>query len=127
MVTDLLTRIQNAQKVKKDLIKAPYSNLDFAVAEILVKNGWLESAAKKGRMPKRIIELKLKYNVEGKGVISGVKIISKPSRRLYAGYSSLRPVKQNYGTGVISTSKGLMTYREARKAKAGGQLMFEIW
>lgn len=127
MVTDLLTRIQNAQKVKRDLVKAPYSNLDFAVAEILAKNGWLESAAKKGRMPKRVIELKLKYDQEGKGVISGVKFLSKPSRRLYAGHLKLRPVRQNYGTGIISTPKGLMTYREARKAKVGGQLMFEIW
>jgi len=127
MVTDLLIRIKNAQQAKKDLVKAPYSNLDFAVAEILAKSGYLDSAAKKGRLPKRIIEMKLKYNKNGKGVISGVKILSKPSRRLYTGYSALRPVKQNYGTGILSTSKGLMTYREAKKAKLGGQLLFEIW
>ena len=126
MYYDLLIKIKNAQKAKKDTLKVPYSNLDFAVAEILAKNSYLEAVAKKGRMPKRIIEIKLKYT-DGKGVISGLKLLSVPSRRLYSGYQELRPVKQGYGLRVLSTSKGLMTTQEAKKAKIGGQLLFEIW
>lgn len=127
MYLDLLTRIQNAQKVRKDIIKVPYANLDFTVAELLAKNNYLDSVAKKGRMPKRVLEIKLKYDANGKGAINGVKFISKPSRRIYSGYAPLRPVKQGYGLGVISTSKGVFTTKEARKEKVGGQLLFEIW
>jgi|SRR3989344_3087125 len=126
MYTDLLTKVKNAQKAKREFLKVPYSNLDFAISELLVKNNYLESAAKKGRMPKRVIEIKLKYT-DGKGVINNVTFLSKPSRRIYGGYSELRKVKQGYGLAVISTSKGLMTTGEAKKAKVGGQLLFEIW
>ena len=122
----MLIKVKNAQKARKEFLKVPYSSLDFAVSEILAKNNYLESAVKKGRMPKRIIEIKLKYN-DGKGVISGIKLLSKSSRRLYGGYSDFREVKQGYGLAIVSTSKGLMTTREAKKAKTGGQLLFEIW
>lgn len=127
MYLDLLTKIKNAQKARKEILKVPYSNLDFAIAELLAKNNYLESAAKKGRMPKRIIEIKLKYNQEKQGAINGIVTLSKPSRRLYAGYRDFKLVKQGYGLAVVSTSKGTMTAKEARKMKLGGQLLFEIW
>lgn len=126
MYLDLLIKIKNAQKARKETLKVPYSNLDFAVAEVLAKNNYLDSVAKKGRMPKRVIEIKLRYE-NGRGVITGTNFLSKPSRRLYGGYKTLRPVKQGYGLGVISTPKGVMTTKEARKEKVGGQLLFEIW
>ncbi len=126
MYLDLLTKIKNAQKARKETLKVPYSNLDFAVAEVLAKNNYLDSVAKKGRMPKRVIEIKLRYE-KGHGVITGTNILSKPSRRLYGGYKALRSVKQGYGLGVISTPKGVMTTKDARKEKVGGQLLFEIW
>lgn len=127
MLNNLLISIKNAQKARKESVKLPYSNFDFAVAELLAKSGFVENAAKKGRMPKRIIEVKMKYDTAGQGAITGIKVLSKPSRRLYAGYSELRSVKQGYGVSVVSTSKGLMTASEARKQKVGGQLLFEIW
>lgn len=127
MLNNLLTSIKNAQKAKKESVKLPYSNFDFAVAEILAKKGFIENASKKGRMPKRIIDVKIKYDEAGQGAITGVKVLSKPSRRLYSGYSELRPVKQGTGISVVSTSKGVMTASEARKQKVGGQLLFEIW
>ncbi|HEY4475306.1 MAG TPA: 30S ribosomal protein S8 [Candidatus Paceibacterota bacterium] len=126
MYTDLLTRIKNSQAAKMEYVKVPFSNADFAIAELLAKRGYLESAAKKGRMPKRVIEIKLKYP-DGKGAITGVKFKSKSSRRLYLGYRDLRPVKNSYGDSVISTSKGIMTGKEARKQKLGGEILFEIW
>lgn len=127
MYLDLLIQIKNAQQARKDSLKVPYSNLDFAVAELLAKHNYLDSVAKKGRMPKRIIEIKPKYDPKGQGAINGVRTLSKPSRRLYVGYQELRPVKQGYGLSVVSTSKGIMTGKDARKEKVGGQLLFEIW
>jgi len=71
--------------------------------------------------------LKLKYDEEKRGAIRGIKLVSKPSRKLYTGYRQLRPVRQGYGVGIISTPKGIMTVKEAKKQKVGGQLLFEIW
>ncbi len=127
MVNDTLTKIKNAQAAKKESLKISFSNMDLAVLEVLEKNKFVESVAKKGRMPKRIIEVKLKYDKDGQGVIHGVKVLSKPSRRLYAGYKDIRLVKQGFGILVLSTPKGIMDGREARKAKVGGQILFEIW
>lgn len=126
MYTDLLTKIQNAQKAKKASVKVPFSNMDLAVAELLLKHDFVAAVNKKGRMPKRVLEIELKY-ITDKGAISGVKFLSVPSRRLYAGYTDLRPVKQGYGLALISTPKGIMTSLEAKRAKTGGQLLFEIW
>jgi len=78
MYIDLITKIKNAQQAKKEKIKVPYSNMDMAILEVLAKYGYVGELAKKGRMPKRVIEIKLMYE-DGLGVIGGVKIISKPS------------------------------------------------
>lgn len=127
MYIDLLIQVKNAQDARKETVKIPFSNINMILAELLAKNSYIESAEKKGRMPKRIIEIKLKYE-NGKGVIRGLKILSKPSRRIYAGYKDLKPkIRQGYGLGVVSTPKGILTTGEARKMKVGGELMFEIW
>jgi len=127
MYFDLLTKIKNAQAVKKESIKMPYSNMDMKIAEILAANKFVESVEKKGRLPKRIIEVKLKYEADGHNGITDVKFLSTPSRRLYAGYRTFRPVRQGYGLSVVSTPKGIMTGAEARKEKVGGTLLFEVW
>jgi len=126
MYTDLLIKIKNAQQAKKESIKMAYSNMDWRVAEILAANKYIESVEKKGRPPKRALEIKLRY-IDNRGAINGVKFISKPSRRIYIGYKDLKPVRNGYGIGVISTPRGIMTTREARKNKVGGQMLFEIW
>lgn len=126
MYTDLLAKIKNAQAVKKESVKLPYSNMDYAVAEVLASHKFLDGAFKKGRMPKRVLDLKLKYK-DGKGVIEGVRILSKPSRRLYTGYKDIKPVRQGYGLLILSTPKGVMDGKSAKKQKLGGQLLFEIW
>ena len=127
MYTDLLTKIKNAQHARMETMKVPYSNMDFIIAELLARHGYLESVAKKGRLPKRVIEIKLKYDGK-KGVITGVKFLSKPSRRIYSGYDKLRPTKMGgHSVSVVSTPKGIMTFREARREKVGGELLFEIW
>ncbi len=127
MYTDLLTKLRNAQKARKEMLKLPFSNMDFAVAELLGKYNFVENVSKKGRMPKRVIEIKLKYDDKGQGAIVGVRFISKPSRRIYLGYKDLKAVRQGYGISALSTPKGVMSNLQARKDKVGGQLLFEIW
>lgn len=127
MYTDLLTRIKNAQQARKDVLRVPFSKMDYAVSETLAKYGFVVSAEKKGRMPKRVIEIVLKYDSDGVGAVNGTRFLSKPSRRVYAKHTDLYPVNHGYGIGVVSTSRGLMTTTEARNAKVGGQLLFEIW
>lgn len=126
MYIDILIQIKNAQNAKKESVKVPFSNMDLAVLEVLEKNKFVESVAKKGRMPKRIIEVRLAYK-DGQGAIHGIKFYSKPSRRLYSGYKSIKLVRQGFGLAVLSTPKGIMDGKEARKQKVGGQLLFEIW
>ncbi len=126
MYTDLLTRIKNAQLARLESVKAPYSSMDMAIAELLAARGYIGDAQKKGRLPKRIIEIKLKYT-DGGGAITGIRFLSKPSRRRYFGWRDLRPVKQGYGMLVISTPKGMMASTEAKKQKLGGEALFEIW
>ena len=126
MYTDSLTKIKNAQAVKKESVKVPYTNSDFAVGELLAKHKFIEEVSKKGRMPKRALELKLKYK-NGQGAIQGVRFLSRPSRRLYAGYKEIKPVRQGYGLLALSTPKGILDGKTAKKEKVGGQLLFEIW
>ncbi len=127
MVNRFINIIKNAQKARKEYVKFPYSNFDFSVAEILAKKGFIEAVAKKGRLPKRIIEVKMKYDETGRGAIEGVRFWSKPARRMYTGYKSIKPVRQGYGAAIVSTSKGVMAADEARKQKVGGEILFEIW
>lgn len=126
MLLNALTKIKNAQDAKQETVKIPFSNMNAAVLDVLEKNKFIESAAKKGRMPKRIIEVRLKYK-NGKGAINKIKILSKFSRRLYSGYKKLMPIRHGFGIAVLSTPKGIFDDKTAKKEKVGGQLLFEIW
>lgn len=127
MYLNTLTKIKNALHRRFERVKVPHSNLDLAILETLARNGYLDSVAKKGRGPKRIIDIKLKYDTGGKPVISDVKFISKPSRRLYIGYQAMKKSRDGYGHFIFSTPKGILTNIEARKSKVGGEILFEIW
>lgn len=127
MYINLLTQLKNAQAVKKESIKVFQSRLKEKVLEVLKDNGYIENLEKKGRGPKKILDIKLKYDENGIGAISGIKFISKPSRRLYFGYKDIRPVKHGYGLIILSTPKGILTGKEARKMKIGGEALFQIW
>ena len=126
MYIDLLVQLKNAQAVKKENIKFPYSKNDSAIAEILAANKFINTFEKKGRGIRRILDIKLKYD-NNEGAISGLAIMSKSSRRIYLGYKEIKPVKYGYGIMIISTPMGIMTDKEARKNKVGGEALFKIW
>ena len=126
MYIDLLIQIKNAQAAKKETLKVPFSTMDMAVVELLAKRGYVTSAEKKGRMPYRVIEIVLAYP-NGAPAITTVKLVSKPSRRLYAGYRDFKKIRQGYGMAVVSTPAGILDTMEAKRKKVGGQLLFEIW
>ena len=126
MYWNTLTKIKNAGQRKHDRIKVPSTKLDLAIAETLVKHGYLDSAVKKGKGAKKIIDIRLKYK-DGVHAISGIKFFSRPSRRVYVGYEEMKKSRSGYGYYFFSTPMGLMTNIEARKNKVGGEMLFEIW
>lgn len=120
MYTNLLIKIKNASAVEKDKVISPFTKMDMAIVDILVRGGYVKEAEKKGRT-KKYIEVRLEKKIQG------LKFISTPSRHIYTSFDKLRPVKNGYGLGVVSTSQGIMTNTEARKKRVGGELLFEIW
>lgn len=127
MYWDAIVRIKNGLERRYEKVKVPYSKFDLNILESLVKEGYLESATRKGKGVKRIIDIRLKYKDDGTPAISGLKFISRPSRRMHSGYRDIRPSHQHYGRFILSTPEGVLTDKEARKNKIGGQVLFEIW
>ncbi len=125
-ISDMLNRIKNAQAVEKTTVEISFSDLNYEIAKILAKHGFIEGAEKKGRKVKKILEITLKYDNKIPA-ISGLKRISKPGQKIYSASRKIKRVKGGYGISIISTSKGLMTDKEARKNKIGGEILCEIW
>jgi len=119
----ILPEIKNAIGARKDRLTIPYSKMDHAVLTALVGVGYIKSADREVIGKKNFLAIKLAKN----GTVNDFKLISKPSRHFYMDYRSLRPVMQGHGIGVLSTSRGIMTSRDARKQKVGGEYLFEIW
>jgi small subunit ribosomal protein S8 len=126
MYYDLLTRIKNGLRARKETIHAPFSNFDFAVAKFLQETGYVSAADKRNVGKKALIDIRLKY-VNGEPAITDFKLVSKPSRRMYIGYRDVMPVRQGHGYAAISTPSGIMSNRAARKKKVGGEYLFQIW
>jgi len=125
-ISDMLNRIRNAQAMLKERVDIPFSNLKYEIAKILEREGFIEKVEKKGKKAKRIIEIILKYQ-DKIPKITGLKRISKPGQRIYLPVKKIKKVREGYGITIISTSKGLMANKEARKHKLGGEVICEIW
>lgn len=125
-IADMLTSIRNAQAVHKEIVRIPFSKIKLEIAKILEKEGFTNKTERKGKKIKKFIEITLKY--EGKEpAISGLKKVSKPGQRIYVGAQEIRPVRSGYGISIVSTSKGLMAGKEARRQNLGGEIMCKIW
>ena len=126
-IADMLTRIRNAQIAKHDAVVLPASNAKKAIAKILLNEGYVKSVDFIDEAPQGNIKITLKY-VNGKQpVIAGLKRISKPGLRVYARHEELPKVLGGLGIAIISTSKGLMTDKEARKQMIGGEVLAYSW
>ncbi len=123
----MFNRIRNAQAVSKEKVNVPFSNLRFEIASILKEKGFVKEVKKRKQKGKKTIEIVLKYDKEQEPAIRGIIKISKPGQRIYVKAEEIKILKGGYGIKIVSTSKGIMTGREARKQKIGGEMIAEIW
>ena len=127
-ITDMLTRIRNANIAKHDVVEVPASKMKKAISEILVNEGYIKGYEVKEDGVKSTIRMTLKYGKDkNEKVISGIKKISKPGLRVYADTDNLPKVLGGLGTAIISTNKGVITDKEARKLGVGGEVIAFIW
>lgn len=126
-ISDFLTRIRNSIMVNKKLVKVNYSKVIFKLSELLSKEGYIDSFSIKNVGIKKHIILKLKYQNNGTSVLLGLKRLSKSGLRIYASSKKIPSIRNGIGVIVISTSKGIMTSREAKTKNVGGELLFSIW
>ena len=126
-IADMLTRIRNANSAKHKTVDVPASKMKTAIAEILFREGYIKSFEVISNENQGLIRITLKYDEKGPRVIDGIKRISKPGLRVYAGKEELPKVLNGLGIAIISTSKGLKTDKEAREAGMGGEVLAYVW
>ena len=126
-IADMLTRIRNALVVKRETVDIPLSNTKKAIAQILTDEGYVNGFEVKGEGIDSKIVVSLKYGPKGEKVINGLKRISKPGLRIYAGCDELPKVLNGMEIAIVSTPKGVMTDREARKQHHGGEILAYVW
>ena len=129
VIADMLTRIRNANDAKHATVEIPASNMKKAIAEILVGEGYIKSYTVKGTEDGKqgTIVVTLKYGAGKSKVIRGIKRVSKPGLRIYAGYEDMPKVMNGLGIAIVSTSKGIMTDKKARALKVGGEVIAFVW
>jgi len=126
-IADMLTRIRNALGAKHEVIDMPASKMKKAVAGILLKEGFIKGYEYKDDGPQGVIRITLKYGVKEESIITGLKKISKPGLRVYAKKDDVPKVLGGLGIAIISTSKGIMTDRDAREGGVGGEVLAYVW
>ena len=126
-IADLLTRIRNALTARHDTVSVPSSKMKKAIADILVNEGFIKSAEIGDDNGHPVINIVLKYGNKYERVITNLKRISKPVLRVYCGYEDLPKVLGGLGIAIISTSKGVMTDKQARAQKVGGEVLAYVW
>ncbi|GIK74082.1 MAG: 30S ribosomal protein S8 [Caldilinea sp.] len=126
-IADMLTRIRNASMVKQKQVVMPSSKIKVGIAGILAEEGFIEGYAVTDEQPQPNLIVRLKYTAQGRPVISGLDRVSRPGRRYYAGFKDIPWVRSGLGINIISTPKGLMTGRKARRQRLGGEILCNVW
>ena len=128
-IADMLTRIRNANTAMHDEVSMPSSNQKLALAEVLKREGYIASFTEEGNGPRpgRTLTIEMKYSPERDRVITGLRRVSKPGLRIYRKRSEIPRVQGGLGVAVVSTSRGLMSDREARKNRMGGEILCFVW
>ena len=126
-IADLLTRIRNANTAKHDTVEVPASNIKKAIVQILLDEGYIKSFTVTDDGKQGIITVTLKYGEGKKPVITGLRRVSKPGLRIYSNVEDMPKVLKGLGIAIVSTSKGVMTDRQARKENVGGEVLAFVW
>jgi small subunit ribosomal protein S8 len=126
-IADLLTRIRNAHRAKHDRLDVPASKVKLEVCRILKQEGYIKNVSVVEEKPSDLLRIILSYDKEGGAAISRMRKISTPGRRVYRGADAIKPVLNGLGIGIVSTSRGLMTDRQAREQRVGGEILCEVW
>ena len=126
-IADMLTRIRNANSAKHDTVDTPASNMKKAIAQILLDEGYIASYKVIDDEKQGVIRVTLKYTENKAQVITGLRRVSKPGLRIYSDVENMPKVMKGLGVAIVSTSKGIMTDREARKQNVGGEVLAFVW
>ena len=127
VIADMLTRIRNANSAKHDTVDIPNSNVKRAIAQILVDEGYVKGFEVVDNGNQGVIHMTLKYGPNKQRIIQGIRRVSKPGLRIYASCEEIPQVMRGLGVAIISTSKGIMTDKAARKANDGGEVLAFVW
>lgn len=126
-IADLLTRIRNAAAIERPYVDIPHSRLKQAVADTLQREGFVWDSEVLDTAPAKTLRINLKYGPNGEQVINYIQRVSKPGRRIYSGSGDLRAVRHGTGITILTTPKGVLSNREARKEHVGGEVLAEVW
>ena len=126
-IADMLTRVRNAVRIERPHVEMPSSKVKRGVAEVLKREGYIWDFQVEEQEPAEQLRLELKYGPNGERVIRHIKRVSKPGRRVYSKAKDLRPILNGLGISVISTSRGVISDREARQRNVGGEVLCEVW
>lgn len=126
-IADLLTRIRNASKSRHETVEIPASNMKKAIVQILLDEGYISSFTINEDGKQGVIKVVLRYDENKKPIITGLKRVSKPGLRIYSSFEDMPRVMKGLGIAIISTSKGVMTDRQARKEHVGGEVLAFVW
>jgi small subunit ribosomal protein S8 len=113
--------------VKKETVSFPYSKLKMEIAKILAREKFIKKSERKGKKNKKTIEITLAYDESGRPALNHIARVSRQSQRIYLPLNKIRPVRQGFGLQILSTAKGVLTSKEAKKEKVGGEVLCEIW
>ena len=126
-IADMLTRIRNANQAKMKSVDVLLSKVNFNIAKVLKKTGYISGFNVKRENNKGMLRVYLKFTDAKESVISGIERVSKPGRRIYVGTDKVPKVLNGYGVAILSTSKGIVTDREAREMHTGGEILCKVW
>jgi len=126
-IADMLTRIRNAVRIEHAQVEMPISKLKRGMADVLKREGYIWNWTEVEEKPVSRLRIELKYGPNGERLIQHIRRVSKPGRRVYRGSAGLRPVLNGLGISIVSTSRGVLSDREARQKKLGGEVLCELW
>ena len=126
-LADLLTRIRNACRAKHKKVDIPSSRIKRNVARLLLEHNFIQNLVEVEDNKQNLLRIFLKYDYENRSFITGLRRISKPSLRIYAGQKDLGRMRREVGLTILSTSKGILTHRQAREAQVGGEVLLKVW